>query len=362
MNTSGEVRAHFLRHWPDLLPPVLGTSVRVGVAEWDSSVVQMDLLGHSGAVRHLLCVSVASGEPRHVREALPRLRTLGSAKGVAAVLLAPHLGVAGIRICREAGLGYLDCCGNGYLRFNQVFVQIAGNRNRFTARKQVRTLFHDKATIPLRVLLKSPGQWMTTRQIAKDGGLSLGWVSQILQQMQTDGYVERKRGGGSRLVQPQRLLADWLKHYAFDSNEVYPFRMRDTDPAKLLQRLRTVDGEMSDRYALTLDAALHALHLGSPQRRLPFPVHVYLPELNEQPEHTLESWTNMLSLRPAGHDANCFLVKPTYRHGALFDAQVHGGLRAVSDLQLYMDMTHAPGVTKKATRSVSERLPFEIPH
>jgi len=334
------------------------TGVRVSTAPEDPAMVEVELLAPTGAVRRLLCLPAMSGEPRHVRGLLPRLRRLALTPGVSVLLVVPHMGAAGARLAREANVGYLDCCGNAYVRFNSVFVQISGNRNRFSERK---TLFHDKATIPLRVLLERPGDWLTTREIAERGGLSLGWVSQILQQMNADGYIERKRGGGSRLVQPQRLVSDWLDEYAFEVNEVFPFQLQEGESELVLQRLRTIDADLANRYALTLQSAIHALRLRQGQRRLPFDLHVYIPDLNADIEGTLERWRKVLGLRPAGHGANCFLIKPAYPNAIFFGAQARHGLRAVSDLQLYLDFFHRPGAERGPSAvTIANRLPFGV--
>jgi len=361
MRTAAEVRAYFLSNWRELVPEIIVTGVRVAGARDDADLIEIELLGQPGApVQRLILMPASSSEPRQVRGMLPRMRRMASRPGVWSGLLVPHMGAAGARLCREAGIGYLDCCGNSYMRFNNVLVQIAGQRNRFTERKQVRTLFHDKATIPLRVMLQAPGEWMTTRDIAERGGLSLGWVSQILQQMHAEGYIERQRGGGSRLVRPQQLVADWLEEYAFDVNELYPFQLKNDDLQGALQRLRTVNAKLSDRYALTLQSAVHALQLAPKQRRLPYDLHIYIPELNEDLEETLETWRRVLGLRPAGHGANCFLVKPAYRHAIFFDAQAGQGLRSVSDLQLYMDLYHHPDSRDPARNRLASRLAFDV--
>jgi len=361
VRTASEVRAHFIGNWREIVPEILVTGVRVSGAAEDSSIVEVELLQPTGAVRKLMCVPAMSGEPRQVRGLLPRLRRLALRPGVAVVLVVPHMGAAGARLTREAGIGYLDCCGNAFLKFNSVYVQVTGTRNRFSERKQIRTLFHDKATIPLRVMLSRPGEWLTTREIADTGHLSLGWVSQILQQMQADGYIERKRGGGSRLMQPRRLVRDWLDEYDFESNDVFPFQLQDGDPEIVLQRLRTIDADLASRYALTLQSAVHALRLRRGQRRLPFDVHVYVPDLSGDLEDTLERWRQVLGLRPAGHGANCFLVKPAYPNAVFFNAQASHGLRAVSDLQLYLDLFHRPGTGGGGqAERIASRPPFDL--
>ena len=254
VRTAADVRSYFLKNWRELLPDLLATQARVGPAPQDDTMVHIELGDEVGLIRHLLLVPLASGEPRLLRGLLPHIREL-SRTNVWAGLVVPHMGAAGLRVCREAGIGYVDCCANAYLHFNQVVVQIAGNRNRFSVPKRPRTLFNDKATIPLRILLENPEASVTTREIADRGGMSLGWVSQILQQLHTEGYVERKRGGGTRLLHPNRLLEDWLRQYTFEQNKVYPFQMRETGVAETLERLRGLQPPLFDRYALTLDAA-----------------------------------------------------------------------------------------------------------
>jgi hypothetical protein len=243
------------------------------------------------------------------------------------------------------------------LHFNQVVVQISGNRNKFAARKRPRTLFNDKATIPLRILLEDPGALMTTRSIAERGGLSLGWVSQILQQLHADGYVERERGGGTRIVDPPRLLGDWLQQYTFEHNAVFPFRIRDDHVEDTLQLLRTLKPPLFERYALTLEGAVSALR----GEHSPSQLHLYLPDLAQDKKGALDLWSNALQLRPAGYDANCFLVAPTYTHAAFFGMHRAEGLRVVSDLQLYLDLFHYPSAARpQAQATIADRLPFSV--
>ena len=105
---------------------------------------------------------------------------------------------------------------------------------------------------------------------------------------------------------------------------------------------------------------MHALELAPKQRRLPYDLHIYIPELNEDLEDTLETWRRVLGLRPAGHGANCFLVKPAYRHAIFFGAQASQGLRSVSDLQLYMDLYHHPDSRTPARNRLAQRLNFDV--
>jgi len=355
LRTAADVRSFALKNWRDLVPDLLLAQTRMVPAPDDETLIHLEVRDGS-PVRRLILLPLASGEPRLVRGLLPRLRELARPADVWTGLVVPHMGASGSKVCRAAGVGYLDCCGNAYLRFNSVIVQISGRRNRFGARKRPRTLFNDKATIPLRILLERPGELVTTREIAERGGLSLGWVSQILQQLHVEGYVERQRGGGTRVIDPPRLVGEWLQQYAFEHNAVFPFRMRE--PAgETLQLLRTLQPPLFDRYALTLEAALAAVTGGdSPQQ-----LHLYLPDLAQNKKRALEVWGEALDLRPAGYDADCFLVAPTYTHAAFFGMHRAEGLRVVSDLQLYLDLFHYPSAARsQAQAAVARRLPFPV--
>ncbi len=356
LRTAAAVRSYVLKNWRVLMPDLLVAQTRVGLAAEDENLIQVDLQA-SGPVRRLLLLPLASGEPRLVRGLLPRLRELAHRRDTWAGLAVPHMGTSGVKVCREAGVGYVDCSGNAYLRFNQVVVQISGNRNKFTTRKRPRTVFNDKATIPLRILLENPGKLVTTREIAGRGGMSLGWVSQILQQLHAEGYVERRRGGGTRIIDPPRLIDDWLRQYTFEHNAVFPFRMRDAGARDTLQRLRTLKPPLFERYALTLTAAVAAL-TGQRQAKQ---LHLYLPDLAHDKDRALEIWSDALQLRPAGYDANCFLVAPAYTHAAFFGMHRAEGLRVVSDLQLYLDLFHYNGAAlPEAQATVATRLPFMV--
>lgn len=355
LRTAADVRSFALKNWRDLVPQLLLGLTRVTPAREDDSLIQIEVL-EGAPIRRLLLVPLASGEPRLVRALLPRLRELAQPHDTWAGLVVPHMGASGAKVCHAAGVGFVDCSGNAHLRFNAVIVQISGKRNKFGARKRPRTLFNDKATIPLRILLENPGKLVTTREIAERGGLSLGWVSQILQQLHAEGHVERERGGGTRVIDPPRLVGEWLRQYAFEHNAVFPFRMRQpvTETLELLRRLQP---PLFERYALTLEAGVAAATGGQSPEHL----HLYLPDLAQNRQRALEVWSDALALRPAGYAADCFLVAPTYTHAAFFGMHRAAGLRVVSDLQLYLDLFHYPSAARpEAQAAVARRLPFPV--
>jgi len=66
--------------------------------------------------KNLVIKAKCPGEPRVAEQAIPQLRLLARhVRNAYPVLVAPYLTASARRICRVAGVGYLDLVGNAYL-------------------------------------------------------------------------------------------------------------------------------------------------------------------------------------------------------------------------------------------------------
>ena len=65
-------------------------------------------------------------------------------------------------------------------------------------------------------------------------------------------------------------------------------------------------------------------------------VHLYIAP--EQPKLERE-FVRALQARPAEGEANLVVLSPFYQHSVLFESRVVEGLRVVSDLQLFLDLS-----------------------
>ncbi len=120
MPTEKEVLSSLRRQLPELLP-----TLRVAVerpsqdSPWD-----LVLKVQSGRrTRRLVFEVKAVGEPRYLAQAITSL-TLAVRKNprIYPVVVAPYISPEGRRLCREAGVGYLDLTGNVFLRFDGILV------------------------------------------------------------------------------------------------------------------------------------------------------------------------------------------------------------------------------------------------
>ena len=98
-----------------------------------------------------------SGQPRIARDAVNQLRVyLERFPGAYGILLAPYVSPATAKICKEAGIGYMDLAGNCRLSFDAVYIDVRGNPNPFSEKRELKSLFAPKAERVLRALLSLP--------------------------------------------------------------------------------------------------------------------------------------------------------------------------------------------------------------
>jgi hypothetical protein len=86
---------------------------------WDATLT----IQSGRSTRRVLVEYKSVGEPRYLAQAITVL-TLGARQSPRSYSLvaAPYIGPEGRRLCREAGVGYIDWSGNAFLRFDGVLV------------------------------------------------------------------------------------------------------------------------------------------------------------------------------------------------------------------------------------------------
>ncbi len=200
------------------------------------------------------------------------------------------------------------------------------------------SIFTDKSTIILRKMLKDPTKaWVIhdfTGARDKAFGVGQGRVQKVLNEMERLGYVERaRRGPRSKtvLTNPEKLVADWLKAYSFDHNEVRSYYSPDKG---ILRKMKEYLGRNEIRYALTLHtgANIHTSFVRAGD------VHFYI-DAGDIERDTLDM-RQRLDLKELVKGGNIHIARPYYRHSVFFGLQRLKGQFLVSNLQLYLDLYH----------------------
>lgn len=201
----------------------------------------------------------------------------------------------------------------------------------------VQNIFSDRSSLVLRKIFEEPERKWTTLDFVPLG-VSKGLSSIVLARAEALGYVERISKGPesySRLIRKEKLLKDWLNAYSFEKNLQTYYYYPKTDFLKVctqyLERKKV-------SYALTLFSASRLIEVYVKDDRHFLYIDVarekFLSFLKE-----MELQTGLLKLVNGGNI--CFAM-PFYRSSVFKDSKKSKGYRAVSDLQLYLDLMGFP--------------------
>ncbi|MHB1345174.1 MAG: type IV toxin-antitoxin system AbiEi family antitoxin [Thermoleophilia bacterium] len=257
------------------------------------------------------------------------------------ILACPFLSPARQELLRESGVSFFDFAGNAWIVSDAVHVDRRGFPNPFSEQR-TRDPFSDKASLVLRALIASgPGRGV--RNIADQAGLSPGYVSKVVQELEERGYVAR-REEGLALQNAQELLQDWVSAYRKHWIERREYFLQVPRAEAVMDAMR--QASLGDEYALALQAGASLI--------LPYAefdvVDVYVHNID-----AAVGLAGQLDAREVNRGANLRVSVPYYRVSAFFDRQKAAGLPVVSDLQLYLDLYDYPLRGREQAERILER-------
>ena len=116
---------------------------------------------------------------------------------------------------RDKGIWFLDTVGNAYLEVpGAVMLYATGNRPPTAAPTRGAYLSPAGAKILFLLLKYGPEVCLTYRNMATAAGISLGRVSQVMQELLQVGILTQRQRGHYRVSQPKRLLESWVTAYS----------------------------------------------------------------------------------------------------------------------------------------------------
>lgn len=236
--------------------------------------------------------------------------------------------------CRQEGIGYIDCSGNVYIFGPGLLISKETDRNRFPEKIKGAGYFRDKASIVLKKMLSDKDRKWKIRDLNKETGVSLGYISEVIHSLEESAFVARSNEGSVKLVRINELLSEWLGFYKFNrQNKVYPYYINEPGPVEIMEHIQNVSDSLpSQKYCFTLHAAASFI---APWAKYGG-VHMYV-------DGPYQIWEKELGLIEAERDANIFLVQPYYETSVFADAQnVDQFFPIVSDIQLFLDLYNFP--------------------
>ena len=267
-----------------------------------------------------------------IEHALHQLRS-HSEHEVQPVIFAEHLGRPMRERLRQEGVWFGDLSGNRFFKSRGFLVDREVAEKSAQARRPAASVFADRNSRLLRYLLMRPAQQVGVRELAGRIGLSPSAVSNGLGKLREMGYLESNQQR-LELVAREDLLEEWVSFYRprFRRQDESRYYVHARNAEELLERLKGLRRAAAPAWGLSLHGGA-SLVAGFVQFR---EVHPYISP--EQPKLEAE-FARALQARPAEGEANLVVLSPFYRHSVLFESRVVEGLRVVSDLQLFLDLS-----------------------
>lgn len=246
---------------------------------------------------------------------------------------------------RAAGVPFVDFAGNAWLAHGGVHIDRRGFANPAAETRLPRGPFADKASLVVRALFASRSS-RGVRDLAGELGLTPGYVSKVLQELDRRGYLAR-RDDGIALRRADELLNDWLHVYRGRLPASIGTYFAPATKAKfLIEAARSAEFALGPDYALTMQTGASLI-----SRYAEFDtLELYVPH-----EAMADGIARQLGARPVTRGANVVIMVPYYRVSAFYGARRIRGLSVASDLQLYLDLYDFPQRGREQAERIFER-------
>lgn len=309
------------------------------------AATQIDLavdLVAGGKAWQLLVEAKGSGEPRIVRAGIQQLQQYSRrGKRTYGVVAASYIGPESRKICRDAGIGFIDVAGNCRLVFDQVFVERLGAPNLVVERRPLRSIFAPKASRILRVLLEAPKRPWKVQDLAREARVSLGLAAKVKQRL-LDLEFAREGEGGLLLVRAEELIRQWgATHSYLKSHSLDCYGPGEV--ANLERQLSDYCGQNSVRYGLALFSGAARVA----------PVARYARGFAYVQEDAAIVAKD-LGWKPVPSGANFTLLIPL-DDGLWYGTRDVDDESIVSDVQLYLDLVSYKGRGEEAANAILEQ-------
>lgn len=150
------------------------------------------------------------------------------------LLVAPYITREVAERCRHLRLPFIDTAGNAYLEGPGLFVYVVGNNKPSEVRHDRFRALNPAGLQIAFVLACQPTLIQTTyREIATRAGVALGTVGPVMKDLEVRGHLQFQRKPERKLLEPQRLVEEWVTHYPITLRpKLHPRRFR-ADPERL---------------------------------------------------------------------------------------------------------------------------------
>lgn len=202
----------------------------------------------------------------------------------------------------------------------------------------MKSIFSDKSSIILRVMLSQPQKKWVARDFEKEFNIGKSRAASVLSILRKNGLVGGKASGRTAhniLLNPKELLDEWTKFYNFEMNKIYIYYSPIRNLLPKLKAYFAAKG-LSKNYLLTMHTGANLItnYVNTDN------IHFYLNCANFY--DVLLDLRQSLGLKELKRGGNVFIVKPYYKESIFVNEQQLRGFNVVSNLQLYLDLFSSP--------------------
>jgi len=145
--------------------------------------------------------------PAQVKARLARLNG-------APILVAPFITREIAERCRELRVAFMDTAGNAYLEGRGLLVWVVGQQRPVEMkRRRFRALNPAGLQVTFALLCRPNLTQTNYREIARAAKVALGTVGPAITDLEARGFIQFAGRGERRLLDPHRLLEEWVTHY-----------------------------------------------------------------------------------------------------------------------------------------------------
>ncbi len=246
--------------------------------------------------------------------------------------------------CIRNNIGVLDLDGNISIQLPGLIIERYREEISKDKVGTSGTAFSARASRVARALLSRPKHQWEQAELVKETSITQGYVSQVLAKLRSDRYIHIA-GGTIKLIEPDRLLDDWLSHYRFDRHlrKEYAISFSTYEDG-----LRKLSGEMKRLKVKFVFTGWSGAFLKAPYG-IPVLIMAYVekfPDLRD---------SSVLFPLQKGQNGNVLLLEP-HDEGVFQFIEKQNDNPVVSAPQLYLDMSRMPGREKEQAEAIREKL------
>lgn len=335
MNEKKEILDYIRKNLIELLP-LKGIKMKILSEQKEKDGFRPDFeaeINFEGKKQKLIGEVWRSKSSESFRDKVEKLKYVAdSHPEINLLLVAKYLSEEKRNQCKDAKINFLDLSGNVFIAISGIYVERLGEKNKFPEKRFGRNPFSDKASLILRVLINDIEKLWGIRELADSVNLNPGFVSRMIRELEKINYVRKAKSKVS-LINPQKVIEDWVDEYDYSRNEEIKFYCFAKNVHEIFNKLKQNYQSFNHiQYALGYQAGANLVYDYSAFNV----VHIYLQ--NREMISNFEK----LNLKRVDNGENLVFLIPYYKNSVFFDKQNINNLWVVSNLQLYLDLYHYP--------------------